>query len=349
MDGGESHGKFLANGGLAFDGKRISDAGDGGGDIDSVQGGEDKMAGFGGGYGNAHGFGVAHFADDDHIGSLAQGGAESSWKIRSVGADFDLLDNAANVGVLVLDGVFDDDDVARFAVIDFVDERGHGGGFTGAGGAAEEHETTREAGQVFDGGRKAKFAEGGDFGRQGADGGGGTGPFAMEIDAEAAETLNAIRGIGDSGVAKNFQGMLAESGDDGGFDFGAIENRVFDFADFPVLTNAGRSALNEEQVAAVAMNERGKPVIQARGSGGIVGTGLAAIEFASDLIEIERIVHRSLTGGDMRGEAGCSLPEKDEGVYWSVVRNGRTSVLSCQCRVPRFGMQFCDDVPPLRL
>jgi len=212
------------------------------------------VAGFGGGYGNSHGFRVAHFTDDDDVRSLAEGSAESGGKVRGVGADFDLFDDAANVNVLILDGIFDDDDVARFAVIDFVDQRGHGGGLAGASGSTEENQAAREAGQVFDGGRKAEFAEGGDFGRKSADGCGGTGPFAMEIDAEATETLNAVGRISDAGVAKNFQGMLAESGDDGGFDFGAIENGVFDFADFPVLANAGRSAFDEEQVAAVTVN-----------------------------------------------------------------------------------------------
>ena len=103
------------------------------------------MAGFGGGDGDAHGFRVAHFADDDDVWSLAQGGAQCGGKIGSVGADFDLFDDAANVAMLVLDGIFDDDNVAGFAMIDFVDERGHGGGFAGAGGAAEKNKSAWEA------------------------------------------------------------------------------------------------------------------------------------------------------------------------------------------------------------
>ncbi len=94
------------------------------------------MAGLSGSYGDAHGFGVAHLAYHDDVRSLAEGAAQCGGKIWRVGSDFHLFDDAANVVVFVFDGIFDDDDVAGFAVIDFVDERGHGGGFAGAGGAA---------------------------------------------------------------------------------------------------------------------------------------------------------------------------------------------------------------------
>ena len=55
-------------------------------------------------------------------------------KIRRVSADFDLFDDAANV-----------------LIVDFVDGRGHGGGFAGARCAAEEHEAAGKPGQIFDG------------------------------------------------------------------------------------------------------------------------------------------------------------------------------------------------------
>jgi len=72
------------------------------------------------GYGDAHGFRVAHFAHYDDVRSLAQGGRAARGKIGSVGADFDLFDDTAHVAMLVLDGIFDDDNVAGFAMIDFV-------------------------------------------------------------------------------------------------------------------------------------------------------------------------------------------------------------------------------------
>src|SRR5215469_6365340 len=152
VDGGEGHGQFLANGVLAFGGKRIGDAGDGRGDVHGVKGGEDEVAGFGGGYSDAHGFGIPHFTDHDDVRGLAQRRAKSGGKVRRVVADFDLFDDAAHMLVFVLDGVFDDDDMARFAVVNVVDERGHGGGFAGARGTAEENQAARKAGEIFDGG-----------------------------------------------------------------------------------------------------------------------------------------------------------------------------------------------------
>ena len=95
---------------------------------------------------------------------MAQSGTERGGKIGRVSADFDLFDDAANVPMLVFDGIFDDDDVAGFAIINFVDERGHRGGLAGARCAAEEHEAARKPGEIFDGGRKMKFLERRHFG-----------------------------------------------------------------------------------------------------------------------------------------------------------------------------------------
>src|SRR5205814_2177429 len=202
VDGGESHGQFLADGILAFEGKRIGNAGDSGGDVDSVKSGEDEMTGFGGGYRDAHGFRVAHFAYDDYIRGLTESGAKRGGKIGSVGADFDLLDDAAHMLVLIFDGIFDDDDVAGFAVIDFVDERSHGGGLSGAGRTAEQDESARDAGKIFDRGRKTKFAKRRHAGGQSANGRSGAGTFAMEIDAVTAQAFDAIGTIGHAGFAK---------------------------------------------------------------------------------------------------------------------------------------------------
>jgi hypothetical protein len=121
------------------------------------------MAGFSGGNGDAHGFWVAHFAYDDDVWSLAQSGAQAV-EIRSVGADFDLFDDAADVAMLVLDGIFDDDNVAGFAMIDFVDERGHGGGLPELRRATEEPGRGK-FGKIFTvGGRWSSLSEGTLFG-----------------------------------------------------------------------------------------------------------------------------------------------------------------------------------------
>ena len=99
--------------------------------------------------------------------------------------------------MLVLDGVFDDDDVARFAAIDVVDQSGEGGGLAGAGGAADEHQAARQTRQGFDGRGKIQLLERRHTGGKDANGSCGAALFAMKIDAETAETENAIGGIGD--------------------------------------------------------------------------------------------------------------------------------------------------------
>src|SRR5882762_597903 len=144
------------------------------------------MPGFGRGDGYAHGLRVAHFADYDYVRSLAQGGAERGGEIGCVGANFHLLDDTAHVLMLVLDGIFDDDDVTGLAAIDDVDQGGERGGFAGAGRTTDENEPAREMRERFDRSWQVEFAKGGNPGGEHADGGGGAALFAVQVDAEAA-------------------------------------------------------------------------------------------------------------------------------------------------------------------
>src|SRR5712671_6901537 len=129
------------------------------------------MTGFGGGYRYAHSFRVAHFADHDHVRSLAQGGTKGGGEIGCVGAYFNLLD---------------DDDVTGFASIDDVDQGGERGGFAGTRGTADQNEPTREMRERFDGSWQVEFAKGGNPCGQHANSGRGAALFAMQVDAEAA-------------------------------------------------------------------------------------------------------------------------------------------------------------------
>src|SRR6202041_1029902 len=109
-----------------------------------------------------------HLAYHENIWRLSQGRAQRSGKIRRVRADLDLLDNASNVRVLVLDGVFDCDDVARLAAIDVVDESGEGCRFTGTSRTPDEDEAARQMRERFDRRRKVELAKRGNLLRQGA-------------------------------------------------------------------------------------------------------------------------------------------------------------------------------------
>ena len=109
------------------------------------------MAGFRGGDGDAHRFRIAHLAYHQNIRGLAKCCAESRRKIRRVRADFNLLDDASNVGVLVLDRVFDGDNVSRFAAVDVVDQCGERGRFTRARGTANQDQAARQMCEGFHG------------------------------------------------------------------------------------------------------------------------------------------------------------------------------------------------------
>ncbi len=86
------------------------------------KGGEDEMSGFGGGNGYRHALGIAHLADHKDIGRLAQRCSQRGGKIGRVGSNLDLLDNAAQVRVLIFNWIFDGHDMARIAVVDLVDQ-----------------------------------------------------------------------------------------------------------------------------------------------------------------------------------------------------------------------------------
>src|SRR6202021_3921653 len=104
--------------------------------------GKQKIPVFRGGAGCAHRFRIAHPPYHENIRCLTKGCAKGGGKIWRVSADLDLLDDAPNVGVLVLDGIFDGDDVAGFATVDVVDQCGECGRFPRTGGTADQYETS---------------------------------------------------------------------------------------------------------------------------------------------------------------------------------------------------------------
>ncbi len=109
---------------LVGDRKRSDDALDGFRGIDGVQRGQDKVAGFRGFESDFNGFPVAHFADEDNLGSLTQGAAKSERKRRRVAVQLALVDGGLFMFVQKLDGIFDGEDVVGLFHIHFVDDGG---------------------------------------------------------------------------------------------------------------------------------------------------------------------------------------------------------------------------------
>ncbi len=67
-----------------------------------VQRRQNEMARFRGGERDFHGFPVAYLADENHLRSLTQRGAEASGEIRKILAEFALAEGTADVVVKIL-------------------------------------------------------------------------------------------------------------------------------------------------------------------------------------------------------------------------------------------------------
>ena len=91
--------------------EHVDDAVDRLGRVLRVQGGEHEVAGLGRGQRGRDRLQVAHLADEDHVGVLAQGGLQRGREALRVGAQLALVDEALLVAVEELDRVLDGHDV----------------------------------------------------------------------------------------------------------------------------------------------------------------------------------------------------------------------------------------------
>ena len=139
---------------------------------------------------------VAHLADEDHVGVLAQGARSASPKLGRVGADLALVDDAALVAVHELDRVLDREDVVGAVAVDLVDHRGERRRLARAGRARDEHEAARRVGQLGEarGGRPSSSSV---FSSSGIEPEGGAERLALEVDvhAEAREAGDRVREV----------------------------------------------------------------------------------------------------------------------------------------------------------
>ena len=137
--------------------KDIDDPVDGIGCSDGVQRGEKEMTGLGGCHGNADGFIVTHFAQQDNIRALAQGGLQSGDIIVRINLDLSLTDNALVVTVQVFQRVFQGNNMRIPCVVDAVNQAGKGGGLAAAGGAGDKDHALGVIGKLHNSFRNAKF------------------------------------------------------------------------------------------------------------------------------------------------------------------------------------------------
>ena len=108
-----------------------------------VQRAEDDVAGLGRLDGRVDRLQVAHFADEDDVGVHAQGPADALREVGHVDADLALVDRALLVLVVVLDRVFDRDDVPVVVVVEEVDHAGQAGRLARAGRPGDQQQAAR--------------------------------------------------------------------------------------------------------------------------------------------------------------------------------------------------------------
>ena len=94
------------------------------------------MAGFGGAERQAHGFGLAHFTDHQHIRIFPQGIQQGLFKARGIPPDFALADIRAARAERIFNGIFHGDDVAGLGQVDFLNQGRQRGRLAATGWAA---------------------------------------------------------------------------------------------------------------------------------------------------------------------------------------------------------------------
>ena len=108
--------------------KLIDDALDSQDGVGSMDGGNDKMPGEGRAEGGLHGVEIAHFSNDNHIGSLAEDILQGGGEGRSVTPDLTLGDEAFPVLMDKFDRVLNGDNMGFARLVDEVYDGAHGCG-----------------------------------------------------------------------------------------------------------------------------------------------------------------------------------------------------------------------------
>ena len=160
-----------------------------------VQRREHEVAGLRRGQGGRDRLDVAHLADEDDVGVLAQRPLERKGEALGVGAELALVDEAALVGVQELDRVLDRHDVLVARLVDLVDDGRERGRLPGAGRAGHEHEAARATRQLVHHRRQAELVDRLQLGGDETEGGADRRALVVRVDAEAGETGDRIREV----------------------------------------------------------------------------------------------------------------------------------------------------------
>ncbi len=156
---------------------------------------ENEVAGLGCGQRGRDRLEIAHLAQEDHVGVLAERAAQGLAEARRVGADLALVDEAALVAVEELDRILDRHDVVVARPVDLVDHRRERGRLAGAGRAGHEYETARLGGELVELRGQAEVLERLQVGGDHPEGSPEALALEVDVDAKAGETGDRVRDV----------------------------------------------------------------------------------------------------------------------------------------------------------
>lgn len=208
----EGAGELAADGVAFVLFEEVEDTADGLGGVGGMEGGQDEVAGICGAHGGAEAGGVAHFADHDDIGVLAEHVFEPHGEGEGIEADFALFDGALVIVEDIFDGVFERDDVLFEVGVDVLDHGGEGCGFTATCGACDEDDAAFGLGDFLEHGEESEFFESGDVGFDVAHGQAVLAFLLEQVGAEASDTFPVV---GEVDFVIFGEALMEVWGDDG--------------------------------------------------------------------------------------------------------------------------------------
>ena len=264
----EHEGKLGPHLGLLGGGEDVDDAVDGLRAGVGVQGPQRQVARLCDGEGGRDGLEVAHLAHEDHVGILAEDVLERVLEGVRVREDLALVHQALLVVVDELDGILDGHDVLGPLVVDLVHHGGQGGGLARARGPRDEDESLGPVGELLDHGGQPQLVEGADLDGDDADGRGHRAALAVDVAAEAGETLDAE---GEVELVVLLELLLLPLVQHAiGEPLGVLGRQALELGQrgqLAVQPDLGRSARGDVQVGCPAFDHDGQKIVHRGGHG----------------------------------------------------------------------------------
>jgi len=214
---------------------------------------EHQVTGAGGGERQFDRLEIAHFADEDDVGVLAQGAFEGGGERARVEADFAMVDERGFAFVDEFDRVLDGEDVVFPVLVRVIHHGGQGGGLAGAGGAGHQDQAFVEHGELLEYRRQRgvellEILEGqhlaGDLAKDRGDA-----VFLIEkIGAKAGNAWNLVAEIDIARFFVNLDLIFRRDFVKHRLESVALERRVLDAEQFAVDAENGRVAGGKMEV-----------------------------------------------------------------------------------------------------